>query len=68
MSVDPFADDLATLGLDLIVAEAGWPATGPIRCCSLHRMAPLAASPLVQRLTMKSILLNLATREVRHGA
>jgi len=23
---------------------------------------------LVQRLTMKSILLNLATREVRHGA
>ena len=24
MKVDPFADDLATLGLDLLVAEAGW--------------------------------------------
>ncbi|MBS0224215.1 MAG: formate dehydrogenase accessory protein FdhE [Proteobacteria bacterium] len=24
MSVDPFADDLATLGLDLLVVEAGW--------------------------------------------
>lgn len=24
MSADPFADDLATLGLDLLVAEAGW--------------------------------------------
>jgi FdhE protein len=22
--VEPFADDLATLGLDLLVAEAGW--------------------------------------------
>jgi FdhE protein len=28
MKVDPFADDLATLGLDLLVAEAGW---GPPR-------------------------------------
>jgi hypothetical protein len=27
--VDPFADDLATLGLDLIVAEAGWAGHGP---------------------------------------
>ena len=24
MNVDPFADDLATLGLDVLVAEAGW--------------------------------------------
>ena len=29
MNVDPFADDLATLGLDLIVAEAGWARDGP---------------------------------------
>ena len=29
MNVDPFADDLATLGLDLIVAEAGWARHGP---------------------------------------
>jgi FdhE protein len=27
--VDPFADDLATLGLDLLVAEAGWPRHAP---------------------------------------
>jgi FdhE protein len=24
MAVDPFADDFATLGLDVLVAEAGW--------------------------------------------
>jgi FdhE protein len=24
LTVEPFADDLATLGLDLLVAEAGW--------------------------------------------
>jgi FdhE protein len=24
MNVDPFADDLATLGLDFLVADAGW--------------------------------------------
>ena len=24
MQLDPFADDLATLGLDLLVADAGW--------------------------------------------
>ena len=24
MAVDPFADDLATLGLEILVAEAGW--------------------------------------------
>jgi hypothetical protein len=29
MNVDPFADDLATPGLDLIVAEAGWARHGP---------------------------------------
>jgi len=27
--VDPFADDLATLGLDVLVAEAGWPRHAP---------------------------------------
>jgi FdhE protein len=27
--VDPFADDLATLGLDLLVAEAGWARHAP---------------------------------------
>ena len=29
MEVDPFADDLATLGLDLLVAEAGWARHAP---------------------------------------
>ncbi len=29
MQVDPFADDLATLGLDLMVAEAGWARHAP---------------------------------------
>lgn len=29
MKVDPFADDLATLGLDLLVAEAGWSRHAP---------------------------------------
>jgi FdhE protein len=29
MAVDPFADDLATLGLDLMVAEAGWSRHAP---------------------------------------
>ena len=29
MQVDPFADDLATLGLDLLVAEAGWARHAP---------------------------------------
>jgi FdhE protein len=29
MKVDPFADDLATLGLDLLVAEAGWARHAP---------------------------------------
>ncbi len=29
MEVDPFADDLATLGLDLLVAEAGWSRHAP---------------------------------------
>jgi FdhE protein len=29
MAVDPFADDLATLGLDLLVAEAGWSRHAP---------------------------------------
>ncbi len=29
MSVDPFADDLATLALDLLVAEAGWARHAP---------------------------------------
>jgi len=29
MTVDPFADDLATLGLDLLVAEAGWSRHAP---------------------------------------
>jgi FdhE protein len=29
MNVDPFADDLATLGLDLMVAEAGWARHAP---------------------------------------
>jgi FdhE protein len=24
MDVDPFADDLATIGLDMLMAEAGW--------------------------------------------
>ena len=28
------ADDLATLALDVLVAEADWAATHPIRCCS----------------------------------
>ena len=65
MNVDPFADDLATLGLELIVAEAGWAQSVAARCIG---WLPLAACRLVQRLTMKSILLNLATREVRHGA
>ena len=29
MKVDPFADDLATLGLDLLVADAGWARHAP---------------------------------------
>jgi FdhE protein len=29
MQVDPFADDLATLGLDVLVAEAGWSRHAP---------------------------------------
>jgi len=29
MAVDPFADDLATLGLDVLVAEAGWSRHAP---------------------------------------
>jgi FdhE protein len=29
MQVDPFADDLATLGLDMMVAEAGWARHAP---------------------------------------
>jgi FdhE protein len=29
IAVDPFADDLATLGLDLLVAEAGWSRHAP---------------------------------------
>jgi FdhE protein len=29
MTVDPFADDLATLGLDFLVAEAGWSRHAP---------------------------------------
>ena len=29
MKLDPFADDLATLGLDLMVAEAGWARHAP---------------------------------------
>jgi FdhE protein len=29
VSVDPFADDLATLGLDILVAEAGWARHAP---------------------------------------
>jgi FdhE protein len=28
-NLDPFADDLATLGLDLLVAEAGWARHAP---------------------------------------
>ena len=32
MKVDPIADDLATLGLDLLVAEAGWSRPRRIRC------------------------------------
>jgi FdhE protein len=29
MKVDPFADDLATLGLDLLVADGGWARHAP---------------------------------------
>ena len=29
MAVDPFVDDLATLGLDILVAEAGWSRHAP---------------------------------------
>ena len=29
MSADPFADDLASLGLDVLVGEAGWPRHAP---------------------------------------
>jgi FdhE protein len=29
IAVDPFADDLATLGLDVLVAEAGWSRHAP---------------------------------------
>lgn len=29
MMVDPFADDLATLGLDILTAEAGWSRHAP---------------------------------------
>jgi FdhE protein len=29
MKVDPFADDLATLGLDLLVAKDGWARHAP---------------------------------------
>jgi FdhE protein len=39
MAVDPFADDLATLGLDILVAEVGWSRHAPIRCCSSGRAA-----------------------------
>ena len=45
LEVDPFADDLATLGLDVLVAEAGWLATRPIRCCSSGRAAPARPFP-----------------------
>ena len=31
--VDPYADDLASLALDLMVSDAGWSATRPTRCC-----------------------------------
>jgi hypothetical protein len=30
---DAYADDLATLGLDIVVGEAGWSRHAPIRCC-----------------------------------
>jgi FdhE protein len=29
MAVEPFADDLASLGLDLMVGEAGWSRLSP---------------------------------------
>ena len=29
MAADPYADDLATLGLDMMVAEAGWARHAP---------------------------------------
>jgi FdhE protein len=29
VNVDPYADDLATLGLDVLVAEAGWSRHAP---------------------------------------
>ena len=29
MDLDPYADDLATLGLDILVAEAGWSRHAP---------------------------------------
>jgi FdhE protein len=29
MKIDPFADDPATLGLDVMVAEAGWARHAP---------------------------------------
>ena len=45
MKVDPFADDLATLGLDLLVGEAGWSRHAPIRCCSSGRVAPARPFP-----------------------
>ena len=34
--LDPFADDLASLGLDLMVAEAGW--SRQRRIAAAHRM------------------------------
>ena len=56
MKVDPFADDLATLGLDLLVAEAGWSRhapnplllIGPSGLAEVHRAE--ADFPIRQRL------------------
>jgi FdhE protein len=40
MKVDPFADDLATLGLDLLVAEAGWARHAPNLLLLVGRVDP----------------------------
>ncbi|MEJ1977315.1 MAG: formate dehydrogenase accessory protein FdhE [Acetobacteraceae bacterium] len=40
MKADPFADDLATLGLDLLVAEAGWSRHAPNPLLLIGRTVP----------------------------
>jgi Protein involved in formate dehydrogenase formation len=46
MNVDPFADDLATLGLDLIVAKAGWARHAPNPLLLVASDGPASCQPV----------------------